>query len=103
MMLARNTWLSVLVILGLGSLGLRAGQVEGAHPRQNNRQSLPAFATVTASGAPSYAAYACPPNTVRQGRFYRFAQPHPADGSDYGATHGWGFPGGRWDPSLPRD
>ncbi len=22
---------------------------------------------------------------------------------DYGATHGWGFPGGRWDPSLPRD
>jgi hypothetical protein len=22
---------------------------------------------------------------------------------DYGQTHGWGFPGGRWDPSLARD
>ena len=29
-----------------------------------------------------------------QGRYYE---------SNYGATHGWGFPGGRWDPSLPRD
>ncbi len=22
---------------------------------------------------------------------------------NYGLTHGWGVPGGRWDPSLPRD
>jgi hypothetical protein len=23
--------------------------------------------------------------------------------ANYGELHGWGFPGGRWDPSLPRD
>jgi hypothetical protein len=37
----------------------------------------------------------------RRYRPYALRTPHYEP--NYGATHGWGFPGGRWDPSLPRD
>jgi hypothetical protein len=103
----RKLCLAACVLASAVTVEGLAGEVASDPPasRPINRR-----AAQTQFASPVYAqnGNGIPIDPAAAGNAYgRRCRPHllhtPHYEPDYGATHGWGFPGGRWDPSLPRD
>jgi len=103
----QKTCLAIWVVLIAAVAGSPAGEFGHGRVRariveRRNSSAPPAGAVYGPGGYTPAWVYDVPFN-VRYNGNQPTLGPNGYYTGDYGQMHGWGFPGGRWDPSLARD